>query len=55
MYHYAKAAQAAPSLAPWDALRKAYEATSADKSLEAGSATAVCWNLGENGDARGVK
>jgi len=55
MYHYAQAMTASPSLAPWDALAKAYEGVNKDDSVQAGSATAVGVSLEEGGRARAVK
>lgn len=55
MYHYAQTASSAPSIAPWDALAKAYKAVNADDAVQAGSATAVGVNLEEGGRGRAVK
>ncbi|KAL1407770.1 Protein phosphatase 2C 7 [Vanrija albida] len=54
MYHYASAVASSPSLAPWDALQKAYEAINADEAVKAGSATAVGVSLGQTGKGRAV-
>lgn len=55
MYHYAMALAAKPSLAPWDALQRAFEGVTADDEVKAGSATAVGVSLGDTGRGRAVK
>jgi protein phosphatase PTC7 len=54
MYHYAQAASASPSRAPWDALQAAYDGVEKDDSVRAGSATAVGVSLENNGRGRAV-
>lgn len=55
MYHYSRAAISSPSTAPWDLLKKGYEAVLKDDSVAMGSGTAVGIGLGDTGELRGVK
>lgn len=55
MFHYAQAVSSSPSIAPWDALVKAFDAVDKDPVVEAGSATAVGVSMGETGKGRAVK
>lgn len=55
MFHYAQAVAAQPSIAPWDALVKAFDGVDKDSNVEAGSATAVGVAMGETGKGKAVK
>lgn len=55
MYHYAAALTASPSMAPWEALDRAYAAVEGDENVKAGSATAVGVSMGETGRGQAIK
>ncbi|KLT39579.1 hypothetical protein CC85DRAFT_288376 [Cutaneotrichosporon oleaginosum] len=54
MFHYAQALTASPSMAPWEALNRAYAAVEADDNVKAGSATAVGVSMGETGKGQAI-
>ncbi|GMK55897.1 hypothetical protein CspeluHIS016_0209530 [Cutaneotrichosporon spelunceum] len=54
MFHYAQALTASPSMAPWEALNRAYAAVEADENVKAGSATAVGVSMGETGKGQAL-